>query len=59
MLLHVGLTDVLMCSFILISINNKVKKSRFLYRMDQEKGENRYENLHLCFHDNIILNALF
>ena len=28
-----------MCGFISIYINNKVKKSTFLYKIDNEKGE--------------------
>ena len=28
-----------MCGFILISVNNKVKKSTFLYKIDHENGE--------------------
>ena len=30
-----------MCGFIIIFINNKVKKSTFLYKMDHEKGDYR------------------
>ena len=51
-----------MCGFIAISINNKVKNSTFLYKIDHEKDVYKSENkkiLHPCFHDNIILNALF
>ena len=39
MLYLVRLIDIFMCGFISISINNKVIKSTFVYKIDHEKGE--------------------
>ena len=43
-----GLIDVFMCGFILIHINNKVKISTFLYKIDHKKGENYNEYKKYC-----------
>ena len=46
------LFDIVMCGFISIYINNRVKNhSAFRYQIIQEKD--KHSNEHLCFHSNI------